>query len=66
MVCRDSDPLCTIPTNMKHESFPSRERLRLLKWSTVNSKLPKQMVSPRASPTPVRLLLLAMKVSFVE
>jgi hypothetical protein len=64
MVCRDGDPLCTVPTNMVPESIPSGERLRLSKWLRVNSKLPKQMVSPRVNPTSVRLLSLAMKVSF--
>jgi hypothetical protein len=64
--CKDNDPLCTITTNMMPGSFPSGERLRLPKRSVVNSMLPKQMVSPEVSLTLVRLLLLAMKVSFGE
>jgi hypothetical protein len=32
--------------NTALESFPLVERLRLLKRSTVNSRLPNQMVSP--------------------
>jgi hypothetical protein len=66
MVCKDGGSLYTIPTNMTPESFPSKEKLRLPKRSAVNSKLPKQMVLPRASPMSVGLLLLAMKVSFDE
>jgi hypothetical protein len=47
MMCRDGDPLCTIPMNTMPESFPSGERLGLPKRSTVNFKLSKQMVLPR-------------------
>jgi hypothetical protein len=63
-VCKDGDPLCIIPMNTTPESFPLGERLRWSKWSAVKCKLPKQMVSPGTSPTPIRLLPLAMKVSF--
>jgi hypothetical protein len=66
MVCRDGDPLCTILTNMMPESFPSGERLRLPKRSVMNTKLSKQMVSSRVSPTLVTVLPLAMKVIFYE
>jgi hypothetical protein len=65
-VCKDGDPLCTIPMNTTSESFPSGEKLMWPKWSMVNSKLPKQMVSPGASPTLIRLLPLATMVSFYE
>jgi hypothetical protein len=41
MVCKDGDPLCTIPMNMVPESSPSGQRLRLPKRLAVNSKLPK-------------------------
>jgi hypothetical protein len=66
MVSVDGEPLCTIPMNTTPESFPSGERLRLSKWSAVNSRLPNRMVSPGSSPTPVKLLPLATKVSFSE
>jgi hypothetical protein len=66
MVCTKGDLFYTIPTNMTPESFISGERLRLSKWSAMNSKLPKQIVSPGMSPTLVRLLSLATKVSFSE
>jgi hypothetical protein len=66
MVHKDDDPLCSIPTNMASESFPLRERLGLPKRSMMNSKLPKQMVSPEVSPTLVGLLPLATMVSFSE
>jgi hypothetical protein len=65
-VCKHSEPLCTVPTNTVPGSFPSGERLRLPKRSAVNSRLPKQMVSPGASPVLVKLLPLATKVSFSE
>jgi hypothetical protein len=45
-MCKDGDPMCTIPMTAVPESFPSGERLRRSKRSAVNSKLPKQMVSP--------------------
>jgi hypothetical protein len=66
MVCRYGNPLCTIPMNMAPESFPSGERLRSPKRSVMNSRMPKQIVSPGVSPTLVRLLPLAMEVSFGE
>jgi hypothetical protein len=53
IVSSDGDPLCTILTMMTPESLHSRERLRLLKLSAMNSKIPKQMVSPRVNPTQV-------------
>jgi hypothetical protein len=65
-VCRHGDPRCTIHTNTAPESHPLGERLSLQKWSAVNSKLPKHMVSPGASPMPVRLLPLATTVSLDE
>jgi hypothetical protein len=37
--------------NMAHEPFPSGERLRLPKWSAMNTKLPKWMVLPSVNPT---------------
>jgi hypothetical protein len=37
-VHKEGDPLCTIPMNMAHESSSLGERLRLPKWSAVNSK----------------------------
>jgi hypothetical protein len=64
-VCKDGDPMCTIPTKIAPKSSPKGERLRRPKLSVVNSRLPKQ-VSPRASPTLFELLPLATKVSFSE
>jgi hypothetical protein len=64
MVCIDGDPLCTIPMNTVPESFPLGERLKLLKWLVVNSKLPKHMILVGVSPTSVRLLPSATKVIF--
>jgi hypothetical protein len=66
VVCRDGGPLCTIPTKTVPESCPLGERLRQPKRSAVNSRLPKQMVSPGASPMSVELLQLAMNVSLGE
>jgi hypothetical protein len=66
MVCKDGDPLCTIPMNTAPEPLSSEEKLRLPKRSTMNSKLPKWMVSPRVNPAPVRLFLLATMVGFDE
>jgi hypothetical protein len=65
-VCKDGDQLCTIYTKMVPESPSSGERLKRPRRSTVNSKLSKQMVSPRARPTPVGLLPLATNESFSE
>jgi hypothetical protein len=53
VVSKDGDPLCTIPMKMAPESLSSKERLRRLRVSTMNSKLPKQMVSLGARPPPV-------------
>jgi hypothetical protein len=64
MVCREGNPLCTIPINTMPESFPSGERHRLPKQSVVNSKLPKQMVSSRVNPMPVKLLSLVIMVNY--
>jgi hypothetical protein len=66
MVWTEGDPLFIIPTNTVPESFPSGERLRLLRRWAVNSRFPNQMVSPGASPTSVKLLPLATNVSFSE
>jgi hypothetical protein len=63
MVCKEGDPLCTIPTNMAAESSPLGERL---KWSMVNSKLPKHMGLPGVNPPLTGLLPLATNVSFSE
>jgi hypothetical protein len=65
-VCKDGDPLCTIPTKMVPESPSTGERLRRPRRSAVNSRLPKQMVSPGARPMSDRLLPLAMKESLGE
>jgi hypothetical protein len=65
-VCKYGDPLCIIPMNTAHDSSPSGKRLRRSKRLVVNSRLPKQMVSPGVRPTLVGLLWLAMKVSFGE
>jgi hypothetical protein len=65
-VCRQRDPLWTIPMNMAPESHSWGERFRLPMRSVVNSMLPKQMVLSRARPTPLGLLLLATKQSFNE
>jgi hypothetical protein len=65
-VCKDGDPLCTIPSYSAPMSFPSRERLRLPKQSAVNSSLPKQIILPGASATQVKLSSLVTKVSFSE
>jgi hypothetical protein len=66
VVCKDGDPLCTIPTKMAPQSPPSGERLRRPKRSVVNFRLPKQMVSLGMSPTSFVLLPLETKVSFGE
>jgi hypothetical protein len=51
MACSDGDTLQTMAMNMTPESFPSGDRLWLLKWSVMNSRFSKQMVSPQASLT---------------
>jgi hypothetical protein len=56
----------TIPTNMAYKPSLLGERLRLLKRSVLNSKLPKQIISSGANSTSVGLLPLATKVSFSE
>jgi hypothetical protein len=66
MMCRDGNPLCTIPSNTTPESLPSGEKLRLSKRSAVNSKLPKWMVSPKVNPMSVRLLPLETMAGFHE
>jgi hypothetical protein len=43
VVCKDGDPLCTIPMKIAPESLSLGERLRRPRWSMVNSKLPKRM-----------------------
>jgi hypothetical protein len=65
-VCKEGDSLCTIPTNMAYKPSLLGERLRLLKRSVLNSKLPKQIISSGANSTSVGLLPLATKVSFSE
>jgi hypothetical protein len=65
-VCRDGDPSYTIPMKMELESHSWGEILRWPRRSTVNSRLPKRMVLPRARPMSVGLLPLAMKESFGE
>jgi hypothetical protein len=51
---------------MAPESLPLGERLRLQKWSAMNSKLLKWMVSPRTNPMLIRWLLLVTMVGFGE
>jgi hypothetical protein len=58
-MCRDGDPLCTIPMNMALESHSWGERLR-------RPRLPKRMVLHGSRQTPVRFLPLAMNESFSE
>jgi hypothetical protein len=66
VVCRDGDPLRTIPMNTAPASFPSGERLWLPMWSVVILRLPEQMLPPKVSLMPVRLLPLVTKVAFDE
>jgi hypothetical protein len=54
MVCKDGDPLWTIPPTMAPKSFPSSDRLKLSKWSMMNSISSKWMASPWLSSTPNR------------
>jgi hypothetical protein len=54
MIHSDGDPLHLVPTKMAPESFPLRERLRLPMQSVLNSRPPKQTVSPRDKPLWVR------------
>jgi hypothetical protein len=51
MVRSDGDPLWVIPMKTAPESLPLGERLKRLKQSTMNSKLPKRTVSPREKPS---------------
>jgi hypothetical protein len=44
IVCSDGGPLWLIPTNMTPKSFPSVERLRLWKRSSMNPRLPKRIL----------------------
>jgi hypothetical protein len=61
VVCRQRDPLWTIPMNMAPESHSWGERLRLPMRSVVNSMLPKRRVLSGARPRLLGLLLLATK-----
>jgi hypothetical protein len=49
MACSDGDPLRTMPRNTAPKSFPSGDKLSLLKRSAMNYRFSKQMVSPQAS-----------------
>jgi hypothetical protein len=64
VVCREGDPLLTIPTNMAPELCSWGERLRWPRQSVMNIRLPKWMVLPGAKLTPVELLSLVMNQSF--
>jgi hypothetical protein len=50
----DGDPLRVVATKMAPELLPLGERLMLPKESAMNSRVPKQMVSPREKPPQVR------------
>jgi hypothetical protein len=50
----DGGPLRVEPMKAAPESYLLGERLRPLKQSTMNSRLPKRMVSPREKPLHVR------------
>jgi hypothetical protein len=65
-VCRQRDPLWTIPMKMAPESHSWGERLSLPMRSVVNSMLPKRRVLSGARLRLLGLLLLATKQSFDE
>jgi hypothetical protein len=41
VVCKDGDPLCTIPMNTTLEFHSWGEKLKRPRWSAVNYRLPK-------------------------
>jgi hypothetical protein len=49
LACSDGDPLRTMPSTMARESFPSGGRLKLSKWSMLNSRSSKLKASPWVS-----------------
>jgi hypothetical protein len=52
MASSDGDPLCAVPSTTTLESSPSGDGLKLLEWSTVNSRSSKWMASSWVSLTP--------------
>jgi hypothetical protein len=54
MAHSDGDPLWVVPMKMVPKSLHLGERLRPLKQSAMNSRLPKRTVSPREKPPHVK------------
>jgi hypothetical protein len=66
MVRSDGDPLQVIPMKIASESPPPGERLRQPKKSAMNSRLPKQTISPREKSPYIRRSLIVETMSMDE